>query len=84
MGVSGIPGGNTEGAGDVDAVAGFGVRDTLRNVALGFVSDDPIGRCFGGGGEVYCQRSSGPGVRAGGVAFLAVSRRWCSCRMCPA
>ena len=38
------------------------------------MSDDPIGRCFGGGGELYCQGSSGPGDRAGGVAFLTVSR----------
>ena len=51
VGVSGIPGnGNTEGAGG--AGDGFGTLDILRGAALDFVSDDPIGRCFGGRGEV--------------------------------
>ena len=33
FGVSGISGGSTKGTGDLDVVAGFGVRDTLRGVA---------------------------------------------------
>ena len=69
FGVGGVSGGNITGTGGFGFEAGFGVRDTLRVMAWGFVSDDPIGRCFGRGGEVYCQGSSGPGDCAGGVAF---------------
>ena len=51
VGVSGIPDScDTEGADGVGD--SFGVVDVLRGAALDFVSDDPIGRCFGGGGRV--------------------------------
>ena len=74
FGVGGACGGGITGTGGFGGGVGFGVRATLRVGAWGFASDDPTGRCFGGGGEVYCQGNSGPGDRAGGVAFLTVSR----------
>ena len=50
VGVSGIPDScdteGADGAGD-----SFGAIEVLRGAALDFVSDDPIGLCFGGGGR---------------------------------
>ena len=72
IGVNGISGScGIEGAAGVGD--SFGVVDVLRGAALDFVSDDPIGRGFGGGGRVCWYGSGGPGDRAGGSVFFTVS-----------